>query len=162
MKINPEIAKLIDRSILQCKVIDIIQGKIPDSFLKDRYFLKHFLFIHEETQRILYPAKLFRYIPDETGTHQMYEHESNMAEDDLEVYIRKVESLREIKEDINKYKAINFNKAYNNDEILDPIFNDMETNQHWIWGGRRDITMYFINEEDFVEYENYLKKTIVI
>ena len=135
---------------MMCSIQDLLDGKIPNEFLKNRLFKYHFIFIHQPTKTQIYPAKIEIYKKTKSSDQETKKsfYDIYKVVNDDEIILRKSEKLFHRNIDIDHFRAKDFNVAQNRGDIIQPIFDEFDN--------LGDIEAYFINHNDYDKYKKMI------
>lgn len=154
------LTKILSRSIINCSVQDLIDGKIPDEFLRGRNLYFHFIFILKRTKELLIPSDVIDvFLQNRTATQITFYDPIDIVKTN-KITLKKGEQMYHKKYQIKTFKAIEFNRAFNRGDIIEPYF--INVINFDVLDSSEDILVYFLDPHDYKEYEKYLKYTAIV
>lgn len=152
-----------ERSSLKCSVQDLIDGKIPLEFSKNRALLYGFAFVHNENGFWLYPSKIDIWKKSDKGIIT-FEAEYEPKETDDTVILKKSESFIHTEIHARHFSASLFNTYFEEGDTINPLFS-VVSHPAWIkpkvYDDYENITAHFLDRSDMTEYRKFIEKYIV-
>ena len=157
IKLMKELSKMLKRSIMKCSILDLIDGKIPDEFLKGRFLMYHFIFILQSKQEILIPNSVDVYIKSHKKKNiSFFDPIKVVRKRDRKVILKKGETMKKEARDVRFVKAIEFNWVFNRGDIIEVDFTKQEKVYDDIIDANENIVVYFLDPTDYKQYKDYL------
>lgn len=147
---------------MSCTVQDIIDGKIPDEYLKKRNFFYHFIFQHTKSTMFLYPSLIDHFIKAREGNYRFFELAKAIRKSDKKVILKRAEDFDLKQINPKQMKAINFNVAAENGDLIQPIFTTISTHKKpEVYDIPEDVMAFFIHKSDYEPLKKFLDRTII-
>lgn len=158
------LSSLINRSEMNCTVQDLIRGLIPSEYLK-RSFLNNFIFVHKNTNEILFPTKLDKYKKikktDITSKDDFTFYEINDTIKDNSITVKMAEHFTKSNIRLKTFNALEFNTSHGYGHILHPLFSTISNDKKpMVYDDFNNILVYFITNKDYSKYKKFLNKEV--
>lgn len=153
---------LIGRADMNCTVQDMIDGKIPDEYIKKRNFFYHFVFRHIESKAFVYPSRIDYYAKVKEGKYKFFEPAETIRESDNKVMLKKAEDFDFNQLNPKQLRGLNFNVAFELGDIIQPYFTTINTHiKPKVYDILDEVMVFFINKSDYETHRKFLDRTII-
>lgn len=150
----------ITNSIMNCKMVDIFEKKIPVKFLKQRNFKTQIAFKHEKTNQHIYPIRIIKYFRNNNKDKNIvffYEH--GKITKDESVIVELNNKMDELEMNVDIFMANALYDGLNKNNKFEILFTTMDGKN--IYDDINEILVYFISRTDFKKYEDFLEKNYI-